>query len=122
MRKTVVVLMIPLLFITDVSAETDVADLMPTIEDVAKSLDTNVALKQAKAAAEAKALEVLFKQVEATFAREQDAADAVAFAQKTQGLALAVAESVEANDFDAATDAYGALMRSCKACHSVYRP
>ena len=106
-----------------VSANTEVSpELMQTIEDTTKSLDSNVAIKDAKAAlAEAKELEELFKQVEAHFAQKNGTPDAVAFSQKSKGFASEVAKFVEANDFDAASKAVNSLAKSCKTCHEIYK-
>lgn len=122
MRKTVVALALPLALLGELSAESEVSDLMPTIEDVTRSLDSNVAQQNAKAAAlEAEQLEALFKQVEARFAQRQDAVEAVGFARQSQAFAAAVAASVQVNDFGAASDAVTSLARSCKTCHNVYK-
>lgn len=98
------------------------ADLMQTIEGTTKSLDSNVALKNAKAAqGEAKEIVALLKQVEAHFERKPNAADAVGFARKSKGFAADVAAAVAANDFSAASAAVRSLVKSCKTCHEIYK-
>lgn len=98
------------------------ADLMQKIEDATRSVDSNVSLKDAKAAtADAKEIEALLRQVEAWYAQKSNAADAVAFAQKSRGLADEVARSATAEDFETASSAVSALAKSCKACHQVYK-
>ncbi|MGZ5819072.1 MAG: hypothetical protein ACXWJD_10030 [Burkholderiaceae bacterium] len=95
---------------------------MRRIEDTTKSLDSNVAQKDAKAAmADAKELEDSFREVEAFFTKKGDAADAVVFSQKSRALASEVAKDVAANDFDGASNAVNSLARSCKACHELYK-
>ena len=97
-------------------------DLMRGIDDTAKSLDSNVAQKDAKAAAaDARSLVDTFAHVESHYAEKPETADAVAFAHHTQELAAQALKAIEAQDFDAANDAVAQLTRSCKACHEVYK-
>ena len=105
------------------SADVDVdADLMRGVDDTAKSLDSNVAQKDAKAAAaDARSLVETFAQVEAHYGAKPETADAVGFAHHTQDLAAQALKAIEANDFDAAGEAVNQLTRSCKTCHEVYK-
>jgi hypothetical protein len=99
------------------------SDLMQTIEDAAKSVDSNIATKDAKrATADAKELEELFKQVETYFVRKGNAEDGVKSSQKSKELASQVAKSVAAQDFDTASDAAQDMVRACKSCHDTYKP
>ena len=98
------------------------ADAMRDIEDTAKSLDSNVALKETKnAVTEAKELVSFFRQVEAYYAQQPNAADAVGYARKTHELAAQALVALEAQNFDQAGDSVNALTRSCKTCHDVYK-
>jgi hypothetical protein len=97
-------------------------DLMRGIDDTAKSLDSNVAQKDAKAAAaDARSLIDTFAHVESHYAEKPETADAVGFAHHTQELAAQALKAIEASDFDAAGDAVAQLTRSCKNCHEVYK-
>ena len=97
-------------------------DLMRGIDDTAKSLDSNVAQKDAKAAAaDARSLVDTFAHVESHYAEKPETADAVGFAHRTQELAAQTLKAIEANDFDAAGDSVAQLTRSCKSCHEVYK-
>jgi soluble cytochrome b562 len=97
-------------------------DLMRGIDDTAKSLDSDVAMKDAKAAAaDARSLIETFAKVESHYGQKQETADAVGFAHHTQELAAQALKAIEANDFDAASDAVAQLTRSCKNCHEVYK-
>jgi hypothetical protein len=97
-------------------------DLMRGIDDTAKSLDSNVAQKDAKAAAaDARSLIDTFARVESHYAEKPETADAVGFAHHTQELAAQTLKAIEASDFDAAGDAVARLTRSCKNCHEVYK-
>ncbi|MFL6696408.1 MAG: cytochrome c [Vitreoscilla sp.] len=97
-------------------------DLMRGIDDTAKSLDSNVAQKDAKAAAaDARSLVDTFAHVESHYAGKPETADAVGFAHHTQELATQALKAIDASDFDAAGDAVAQLTRSCKNCHEVYK-
>ena len=97
-------------------------DLMRGIDDTAKSLDSNVAQKDAKAAAaDARSLVDTFAHVESHYAEKPETADAVGFAHRTQELAAQALKAIEAQDFDTAGDAVAQLTRSCKSCHEVYK-
>ena len=97
-------------------------DLMRGIDDTAKSLDSDVAQKDAKAAAaDARALVETFARVQSHYGEKPDTADAADFAKHTQELAAQALKAIEANDFDAASDAVNQLTRSCKTCHNVYK-
>ncbi len=97
-------------------------DLMRGIDDTAKSLDSEVAQKDAKAAAaDARSLVDTFAKVESHYGEKPETADAVGFAHTTQDLAAQALKAIEANDFDAASDAVARLTRSCKSCHEVYK-
>ena len=97
-------------------------DLMRGIDDTAKSLDSDVAQKDAKAAAaDARSLVDTFAHIEAHYGQKPETADAVGFAHHTQELAAQTLKAIEANDFDAAGDSVAQLTRSCKSCHEVYK-
>jgi hypothetical protein len=97
-------------------------DLMRGIDDTAKSLDSDVAQKDAKAAAaDARALVDTFGRIESHYGEKPETADAVGFAHRTQELAAQALKAIEANDFDAAGDAVARLTRSCRNCHEVYK-
>jgi cytochrome c556 len=124
MRKPIVFLLAQLLLLGSVaSAPVDVdADLMRGIDDTAKSLDSNVAQKDAKAAAsEARELVETFARIESHYAEKPETADAVGFAHRSQTLAAQALKAIEAQDFDAAGEAVNQLTRSCKSCHEVYK-
>ena len=97
-------------------------DLMRGIDDTAKSLDSDVAQKDAKAAlADARSLVETFARIESHYGRKPETADAVGFAHQTQELAAKALKAIEAQDFDAAGEAVNQLTRSCKTCHEVYK-
>jgi hypothetical protein len=97
-------------------------DLMQNIDDTNKSLSSNIALKDSKAAiADAKSMNEMFGHVETYFVQKGDAANAVDLTRKSRELTLTIVNSVTSNNFDAATDAATTLARTCKTCHTFYK-
>jgi hypothetical protein len=97
-------------------------DLMQNIDDTNKSLASNIALKDGKAAiADAKSMNDMFGTVETYFVQKGDAANAVELTKQSRELTLAIVKAVTANDYDAATDAATTLSRTCKKCHTFYK-
>ena len=97
-------------------------DLMQNIDDTNKSLASNIALKDGKAAiADAKSMNAMFGTVETYFVQKGDAANAVDLTKQSRELTLAIVNAVTANDYDAATDAATTLSRTCKKCHTFYK-
>ena len=123
-RKTLPLALAGLLLAGAASSEgIDVdGDLMRGIDDTAKSLDSNVAMKDGTAAAaDARSLVETFARVESHYGEKPDTADAVAFAHRTQELAAQALKAIEAKDFEAAGEAVNQLTRSCKNCHEKYK-
>lgn len=102
-------------------AEVD-SDFMTTMDDLNKSLTSNIAVNDAKAA-EADAVEMrkMFDEVEAFFVKKPDAADGVKWAQESRDLAALIAKSVASKDFDTASQTAVTLSKTCKACHKIYK-
>ena len=124
MRKAVLVLAMLAAIATHVSSATAELgmDLMQTIEDTNKSLASNIALRDAKAAlTDASELEGLFAQVETHFTGRGDAANAVDLSKQSRSLTQRIIKSVNASNFDDATDAATGLSRTCRTCHTFYK-
>ena len=97
-------------------------DLMQNIDDTNKSLASNIAIKDGKAAiADAKSMNDMFGTVETYFVQKGDAANAVELTKQSRELTLAIVNAVTANNYDAATDAATTLSRTCKKCHTFYK-
>jgi hypothetical protein len=97
-------------------------DLMQNIDDTNKSLASNIATRDGKAAiADAKSMNDMFGTVETYFVQKGDAANAVELTKQSRELTLAIVNAVAANDYDAATDAATTLSRTCKKCHTFYK-
>lgn len=123
MRKVVIFFWIFLLLASAKSAETELStDLMQTIEDTNKSLSSNIAVKDAKAAtSDAKDMTEMFTQVETFFVQKGGADDAVDLAKKTKALTIEIVNDVAQNNFDAATEAATNISRTCRTCHTFYK-
>jgi predicted lipid-binding transport protein (Tim44 family) len=122
LRKTLAVLAAQLALAGGVLAVEIDGDLMRGIDDTTKSLDSDVAQKDAKAAAAAaRELVDAFAKVESHYAETPATADAAGYAHKAQGHAADVVKAIAANDFDAAAEAVDKLAHSCKSCHDVYK-
>ena len=97
-------------------------DLMQNIDDTNKSLASNIATQDGKAAiADAKSMIDMFGTVETYFVQKGDAANAVELTKQSRELTLAIVNAVTANNYDAATDAATTLSRTCKKCHTFYK-
>jgi hypothetical protein len=123
MRKAVLTLAVLLTAAGAVPAAAELGmELMQNIEDSNKSLASNIALRDGKAAiADAKDLDTLFAEVEAHFVQRGDAVNAVELSKKSRGLATQIISSVSSGDFTAATDAATDLSRTCRTCHTFYK-
>lgn len=97
------------------------ADDMRTIEDTLHSLDSNVTLKDRRSLEEAREIAAFFEQVEGWYAAKADAPQGRDLAKATFGHAGAIAQAVEAGNFDAAQESVALLTRSCKRCHDLYK-
>lgn len=97
-------------------------DLMQSIEDTNKSLSSNIALKDGKAAvSDSKELNEMFVKVQTYFEQKGDANDAVDLAKKSRTLTDSIVASVGHNDFDTATESATTLSRTCRTCHTFYK-
>ena len=108
MRKALIVIgVLALLAGTVKSAPAELGmEIMQNIEDINKSLASNIALRDPKGStSDAKELETLFADVEAHFAGRGDAANAVDLSKKSRELAGQIVKLVEAKDFDGAKTA-----------------
>jgi hypothetical protein len=108
-------------------AEVDVSDfdedVMKTMDDTNKTLEPDIAGKNAAAAIEG--IEIIQQGLQWTeeyFEHKGNAADGVKFAQEGKQLAAQILQSVNAGDFDRAGASARELTKNCKACHEVYKP
>lgn len=97
-------------------------DLMQNVEDVNKSLASNIALRDAAASTkDAQELHELFKTVEGHYQAKPDAPDGLELSRKSLTLTKKIQDQVGGKDFDGASDSATELSRTCRACHTFYK-
>lgn len=97
-------------------------DLMQNVEDVNKSLASNIALRDAAASTkDAQELHELFKTVEGHYLAKPDAPDGLELSRKSLTLTRKIQDQVGGKDFDGASDSATELSRTCRACHTFYK-
>ena len=124
MRVPLAVLVVALLASAAVgAADTEMRiDLMQEIEDVNKSLSSNIALANKPASiSDAKQLTQMFAEVETHFHQKADASNAVELAKQSKDLSGEIVALVGAGNFDAASTASTTLSRTCRTCHTFYK-
>jgi hypothetical protein len=98
-------------------------DVMRDMDDTMKSLDTHLATRDTKSVAvDTQSIRDGLKWAEDYFVKKGNVDDAVKWARQGQELAGAVASSAQSSDFDTSLDKYDALVKTCRACHNVYKP
>jgi cytochrome c556 len=98
-------------------------DLMRTMDDAVKDLDSNVGGQEADAAlANAAVLKDGLAWAERYFAKKPEAPLGAGFAREGQEQVAALIKAVEAKDFDAAHGSVRAVVKTCKSCHEAYKP
>jgi hypothetical protein len=98
-------------------------DLMQSMDDAIKELDSNVGGQDAKASlANAAVLGDGFAWAEKYFAAKPEAPLGAGFAREGKEHLAAVVQSLEAGNFDAASTGVRAVVKTCKACHEAYKP
>lgn len=96
---------------------------MQKIDRRSQSVQRNLALGNTVVAlADARELSQLYKLMEGYFTRRPDVADAAKFAREGDALIDAMIESLQSNDFDAASRSAGSVTRACRECHIKYKP
>ncbi len=123
MRKLMALVYFSMLFSTAVFAEEEMeTDLMQNIEDVNKSLSSNIALQRVDPSLQdAKQLTSMFEVVEAHFIKKGDAENAVDLSKKSKQLSQDIEKLVTEKNFDTATNLATDLSRTCKSCHTFYK-
>ena len=124
MRKLIVLVYLSMIFAAATHAEEAEMemDLMQNIEDVNKSLASNIALQRIDPSLEdAKQLTSMFEIVEAHFIKKGDAENAVDLSKKSKQLSQDIAKLVTEKNFDTATNLATDLSRTCKSCHTFYK-
>lgn len=98
-------------------------DVMKNMDDIVKTLDSDLASRNAKSAqADAADIRDGLHWAEEYFKRKGNIEDAVQLARHGEDLAAEVARSAASNDFDAALTSYESLVKTCRRCHDSYKP
>jgi hypothetical protein len=98
-------------------------DVMRGMDDTLKSLDSGIATKDAQSVArDSQSIQKGLAWAQDYFVKKGSPKDAVQWAREGQELAEAINKSVQASDFDTSLNKYDALVKTCRACHDVYKP
>ena len=96
---------------------------MRDMDDAIKDLDSNVGGQDAQASlANAKVLHEGLVWAEKYFAAKPETPKGAGLAREGLEHLATVVQSLEAGNFDAASDSVRGVVRSCKACHEAYKP
>ena len=97
-------------------------DFMRYLEDVFKSGDNHIALKDLDGATkDAKELAELFAEVEAHYVKEADEKDGLKLARQANELSNNLVKVLVANDFGSAASLSIEIAINCKSCHNIYK-
>ena len=98
-------------------------DVMREMDDTMKRLDSNIATRDVTSVeTDARSIRDGLKWTQDYFTKKGNVEDAVKFAKQGQDLADAVARSAQSSDFDTSLSTYDSLVKTCRACHDVYKP
>ena len=98
-------------------------DLMNSMDDAIKELDSNVGGQDAKASlANVEVIRDGLTWAEKYFSAKPEAPRGAGLAREGQEHLAVVAKSIEAGDFDAASNGVRAVVKTCKTCHEAYKP
>ena len=125
MKRLIVSISLALLAAT-AFAKLDLSDFdseaMKNIEDASKELDSALLSKDVDVSvANAEFIRDSLHWAEGYFAKKA-VDDAVKWSQQGREHAANIARSSAAKDFNAAYESFGALKKTCKSCHDVYKP
>ena len=110
-----------------VFASIDLSDFdkntMQDVDDASKELESAIASKEAQATvANAEFIRDSLHWAEGYFEKKGGVPDAVKLAREGREFAALIAKSAGEGNFDAASDSYTSLRKTCKSCHDVYKP
>jgi len=98
-------------------------DLMRSMDDAIKELDSNVGGQDAKASlANAAVLGEGLAWAEKYFTAKPEAPLGAGFAREGKEHVAALVQAIEAGNFDSASSGVRAVVKTCKACHEAYKP
>ena len=98
-------------------------DLMRSMDDAVKELDSNVGGQDAKASlANAAVLQDGLEWAEKYFTAKPEAPLGAGYAREGREHLAALVQAIEAGNFDAASSGVRAVIKTCKSCHEAYKP
>ncbi|MEA3179371.1 MAG: hypothetical protein QOI59_2894 [Gammaproteobacteria bacterium] len=98
-------------------------DVMRDMDDTMKRLDSDIAMRDAKSvASDSASIREGLGYAQQYFTKKGNVEDAVQWARQAQDLVEAVTNAVQAGDFDSSLSKYDLLVKTCRACHDVYKP
>src|SRR3984893_2437983 len=98
-------------------------DVMREMDDTMKRLDSNIATRDATSVAtDAQSIRDGLKWAKDYFTKKGNVEDAVKWDEHLKDLADAVVKSAQSSDFDTSLSTYDSLVKTCRACHDVYKP
>jgi len=98
-------------------------DVMRDMDDTMKRLDSDIATRDAKSvASDSASIREGLGYAQQYFTKKGNVEDAVQWARQAQDLVEAVTNAVQAGDFDSSLSKYDLLVKTCRACHDVYKP
>jgi cytochrome c556 len=98
-------------------------DVMRDMDDTMKRLDSDIATRDAKAvASDSASIREGLGYAQEYFRKKGNFEDAVRWAKQGRDLVEAVTNTTQAGDFDTSLSKYDSLVKTCRACHDVYKP
>jgi len=98
-------------------------ELMRTLEQTTKYFEPDIAGENVSGATEdAEILRDGFKYTESYFSKKGNYPDAVKWSQQGQGFIAEAMKFVAEKNFDAGAEAARNAVKTCRACHEVYKP
>jgi cytochrome c556 len=109
------------------AAEIDYSDfdeeIMKSMGDAIKDLDSNLGGQDAAASlANTQVLSAGLSTAEKYFAKKPETPLGAGYAREAQQHLESIVKSIEAKDFDTASNNVREVVRTCKACHQAYKP
>ena len=110
-----------------VFASIDLSDFdkntMQDVDDASKELEAAIAAKEGQVTvANAEFIRDSLHWAEGYFEKKGGVADAVKLARAGREFAAEIVKAAGEGNFDAASDSYTSLRRTCKSCHDAYKP
>jgi hypothetical protein len=98
-------------------------DAMRDMDDTMKRLDSDIAVRDTQAVvADGAAIGQGLQYAQDYFTSKGNVEDAVRWAKQAHELVEGVSSAARAGDFETSLNKYDSLVKTCRACHNVYKP